>query len=140
MSFRNRVVVLTAVVLAIGAILISKARNRAHHADSTPTASAVAVSTEVQSLPKILCLGAGKCIPCKAMEPVREALRAEYADRLDVAFCDVWQNRECGEKYGIRLIPTTIFYDASGQEVGRGEGFMSKDDILKRFAQLGISL
>ena len=43
-----------------------------------------------KSLPRLLDLGAKKCIPCKQMVPVLEALTTEYAGRLDVVFIDVW--------------------------------------------------
>lgn len=74
------------------------------------------------------------------MEPIREELKREYPSRLSVVFHDVWKNPDIGEQYGVRIIPTSIFYDASGKELARVEGFISKKDILARFAQLGISI
>ena len=44
------------------------------------------------------------------------------------------------ERYGIKTIPTQIFFDASGKELFRHVGFMSKADILKKWSELGISL
>jgi thioredoxin 1 len=94
----------------------------------------------VKSLPRLLDLGAKKCIPCKQMVPVLEALTTEYAGRLDVVFIDVWENRGAGKEYGIRLIPTQIFYDAAGRELFRHEGYWSKEAILAKFKELGVSL
>jgi thioredoxin 1 len=91
-------------------------------------------------LPKLLDLGAGKCVPCKMMEPILEELTEAYAGKLNVEFIDVWENEGVSEKYGIRMIPTQIFYDAEGNELFRHEGFYSKEDILARWAELGINL
>lgn len=102
-----------------------------------PSASpAPAVSA---SIPRLVDVGAGRCIPCKMMAPVLEGLKKEYAGRMQVDFIDVWQNPDAGKKYGIKMIPTQIFYDATGKELSRHEGFISKEDILKKWKQLGIT-
>jgi thioredoxin 1 len=90
--------------------------------------------------PRLVDLGADKCIPCKLMAPILEELKKEYAGRLDVVFIDVWKDRDAGTPYNIRVIPTQIFYDASGKERFRHEGFFSKPDILKKFQELGVDL
>ena len=91
-----------------------------------------------KALPKLVDLGATKCIPCKMMAPILEELKAEYAARLRVDFVDVWENPGAGNEYSIQVIPTQIFYDASGKELFRHEGFMSKQDILDKCKELGI--
>lgn len=101
---------------------------------SATTASAAA------QLPRLVDLGADKCIPCKMMKPVLDELRREYRGRLEVVFIDVWKNPKEAEKYGIQTIPTQIFYDGSGKERARHEGFFAKQDILAQWKQLGISL
>ena len=42
------------------------------------------------------------------------------------------------QKYGVKMIPTQIFFDASGKELFRHEGFMSKEDILGKWKELGV--
>ena len=91
-----------------------------------------------RALPKLVDVGAGKCIPCKMMAPILDQLRKEYAGRFDVVFVDVWENPKAGIPYRIRVIPTQIFYDASGRELFRHEGFFSKDDILNTWSRLGF--
>ncbi|RKY27001.1 MAG: thioredoxin [Planctomycetota bacterium] len=95
---------------------------------------------DVRPLPRLVDLGAGKCIPCRMMAPILEELKAQYAGRLRVDFYDVWENRDIGKKFGVRMIPTQIFYDAAGRELWRHEGFMSKQDILAKWKKLGIDL
>ncbi|MBM3326503.1 MAG: thioredoxin family protein [Calditrichaeota bacterium] len=82
------------------------------------------------ALPRMVDYGAGKCIPCKKMAPILKELQSEYSGKVEVIFIDVWMDNEAGQKAGIRLIPTQIFFDKSGKEIARHEGYMSKEDIL----------
>lgn len=92
------------------------------------------------ALPRLVDLGAGKCIPCKLMKPVLEELTKEYSDQFRTVFIDVWENKEAGAPYNIRIIPTQIFYDAAGKELFRHEGFYSKKDILAKWKELGVPI
>jgi thioredoxin 1 len=93
-----------------------------------------------KGLPRLVDLGADKCIPCKMMAPILEQLKSEYEGKLIVDFIDVWKNPDEGPKYNIKLIPTQIFYDASGKELFRHEGFYAKEDILSKWKELGVDL
>ncbi len=92
------------------------------------------------AIPRLVDLGADKCIPCRMMTPILAELAKEYAGQLDVLFVDVWKKREEGESYGIRVIPTQIFFDATGKERFRHEGFFAKKDILAKWKELGVEL
>lgn len=89
-------------------------------------------------MPRLVDLGASRCIPCKMMVPVLEALKQEYSGRMQVEFIDVWKDPEAGRKYGVQIIPTQIFYDAQGKELFRHEGYFAKEDILAKWKQLGV--
>jgi thioredoxin 1 len=91
-------------------------------------------------VPRLVDLGAGKCIPCKAMAPILDELRSDYAGRLEVVFIDVWQRPEEAEPYGVRIIPTQVFYGADGRELARHEGFMDRAQILAQWKALGEEL
>jgi len=93
-----------------------------------------------QKLPKLIDLGADKCIPCKMMAPILKELKTEYAGRMEVEFIDVWKNPDAGKPHKIRLIPTQIFFDASGKELFRHEGFFGREDILGKWKELGVDL
>jgi thioredoxin 1 len=94
----------------------------------------------IANLPRLLDLGADKCIPCKLMAPILKELKSQYQGKLEVVFIDVWEKPDEAKKYGIKLIPTQIFYDAGGKELFRHEGFFSKEDILAKWKKFGIKL
>ncbi len=100
----------------------------------------VAVPEPPKTLPKLLDLGADKCIPCKQMAPILEELRVQYAGVFEVVFIDVWKNPAEADRYKIRIIPTQIFYDADGKELFRHTGFYSKEQILAKWRQLGVDV
>lgn len=92
------------------------------------------------ALPRLVDLGAGKCIPCRQMKPILDDLAQNYATHFETIFIDVWENRAEGQRYGIRMIPTQIFFDAAGKELFRHEGFMAKKDILAKWKELGVDI
>jgi len=99
-----------------------------------------AEKASAKKLPRLVDLGASKCIPCKMMAPILEDLKQGYEGRMDVEFIDVWKFPDSGKDYGIKIIPTQIFYSAEGKELFRHEGFFGKDDILAKWRELGVDL
>lgn len=137
--------------VAVAGVLYARHAGRARPAAAPvateAAASAVAagpVSLEpappTAARPRLLDLGAGKCVPCKMMAPILDELRQTYTGRFDVVFIDVWERPEAAEPYRINLIPTQIFFDAAGHELFRHEGFFSRDDILATWRRLGVPL
>lgn len=92
----------------------------------------------VKGMVTMVDLGATECIPCKAMAPILTKLKAVYSGRAAVVFIDVWKNPEQAPKFGIRAIPTQIFYDSSGKEVTRHTGFMSEAAIVEQLSRMGV--
>ena len=91
-------------------------------------------------LPRLVEVGAEKCIPCRMMQPILTELRQEYGGKLQIDFVDVGKDPEQADKYGIQTIPTQVIYDSSGKEVFRHIGFYPKEEILAKFKELGIDL
>ncbi len=113
-------------------------------------ASAFLVQAEVSqtSLPEVptkgmvtvLDLGAKKCIPCKMMAPILKKLKGQYEGKASIVFIDVFEHREQAARFGIRAIPTQIFFDRDGNEVHRHLGFMSEEEIVKQLKKMGVDL
>lgn len=104
------------------------------------TSTHVSSSQTPGSLPRILELGADACVPCRKMVPVLDALEKEYQGRLEVQSIDVFKYPKMAEEYGVQSVPVQIFYDALNNELYRHEGFLAKEDILKKWRDLGVDL
>ncbi len=127
-------------ILIVAALAVTVVAAVALKQGRSGSSDAAAAGPATGPLPRLVDLGAGKCIPCKQMAPILEELRKEYAGRMEVVFIDVWKNPDAGKAYGIEVIPTQIFYDAGGKELFRHVGFFAKDDILGKWKELGVDL
>ena len=83
-------------------------------------------------------LGADRCIPCKAMQPVMREIAREYKGTIQVVFYDVWKTPKYAKNYRIRMIPTQVFLDKNGKEIFRHIGFYAKEEIIKMLKEKGI--
>jgi thioredoxin 1 len=137
-----RVLIVAALIVTVYAVVALKqgrAPVQVKEASSATTSSQSQPGTQA-GLPRLVDLGAGKCIPCRKMAHILEELKKEYAGRMEVEFKDVWKNPDAGKAYGIEVIPTQIFYDVSGKELFRHVGFFGKEDILGKWQELGVDL
>ena len=132
----KRLLVLVGALLVFGAafVLRESGSSAESSADRGPAVSAP------EALPRLVDLGSDKCIPCKQMAPILEELRNEYQGSLVIEFIDVWKDPEAGKPFGVRVIPTQVFIDASGNERYRHEGFLGKAAILAKWGELGVVL
>jgi thioredoxin 1 len=90
-----------------------------------------------EQLPRLVDVGADKCIPCIKMAPILAALETDFAGRMDVKFVDAWKEKDEAATYGVRMIPTQIFYGADGEELFRHVGFIGREAILAKWQELG---
>ena len=94
----------------------------------------------VKGVVTMIDLGAEKCVPCKMMAPILAELKETYAGVMTVEFIDVWKDPAAAQPYGIRVIPTQIFFSTDGTELFRHEGFMPREAILAKWRELGVTL
>jgi len=152
----GKVTIIIFLALAIASVLYLKPRHNRPAApespgsETSPSTAGTAVRTPPETepgsksipvkLPRLIDLGADKCVPCKMMAPILEQLKEEYKGVFEVIFIDVWKDPQPGKRYKIRVIPTQIFFDSSGKELFRHEGYYSKEDILKKWEELGVNV
>ncbi|MFH1091064.1 MAG: thioredoxin family protein [Pseudomonadota bacterium] len=89
-------------------------------------------------IPALVEFGASGCVPCDMMQPILKKLREKYGPRLNVLFVHVREEQVMGARYGIRIIPVQVFYDAQGREIFRHEGFFPEDQIIPVLKKMGI--
>ena len=75
------------------------------------------------------------CGPCRMLMPVVEEVAAEMEGKAVVAKCNVDEADEVALKYGIRSIPTLLFFK-NGELADRTVGVVPKSDIINKINKL----
>lgn len=106
--------------------------------DATATVSHSLKELPVKGMVTMIDLGAKSCIPCKMMAPIMKKVEEKYKGKAAILFIDVWKNQAPAKRFGIRTIPTQIFFDREGREVYRHVGFMSEESIVTQLKKMGV--
>jgi len=88
--------------------------------------------------PVMVDFGASGCVPCDMMAPILEELQTSLKEKCTILFTDIRIYQVLSARYQISVIPTQVFFDREGIEVFRHTGFFSKEEILDKFAELGV--
>lgn len=75
------------------------------------------------------------CGPCRMVGPVISELAKEYDGRIAVGKCDVEEEEELAVEFGIRNIPTILFFKG-GQLVDKLVGAQPKAKLQEKFEAL----
>jgi thioredoxin 1 len=121
----KEIIVLALSILLLGSVI-------------SPAASADQKNIPVKGMVTMVDLGAASCIPCKMMAPILDKLEKRYQGKAAVVFIDLRYEREAVQRFGIRAIPTQIFFDKNGKEISRHIGFMSEAAIVTQFQSMGV--
>ena len=87
------------------------------------------------ALPLVVDFWATWCGPCRMVGPVISELAQEYDGRIVVGKCDVEENEDLSLEFGIRNIPTILFFK-NGQVVDKMVGAQAKARIQEKFEAL----
>jgi thioredoxin 1 len=101
-----------------------------------PVPAGNTASIPAKGMVTLVDLGAKSCIPCKMMAPILDELEKQYKGKAAVLFIDVSQDYDAAKRFGIRAIPTQIFYDRKGREVSRHEGFADRKTLADKLDRL----
>lgn len=125
------IVAFIAMMVLIGAIFPTAGSCSADQPSAVP-------EVPVKGMVTMVDLGANKCLVCKMMSSIVDSLQKEYKGKAAIVFIDVWKHPDAGQKFGVKVIPTQIFYDSNGTEVYRHEGLMLKGAIISKLEKLGV--
>jgi thioredoxin 1 len=99
-------------------------------------ASSAQASAPPQGKPALYEFGSGYCASCKEMAKIMAELQPQYGDQLEVRMVYADKEKDLFKQYKIMLIPTQVFLDASGKEVDRHIGALSKDEVIRKLKEL----
>jgi thioredoxin 1 len=99
-------------------------------------ASSAQASAPPQGKPALYEFGAGYCYSCKEMAKVMAELQPAYSKQVELRMVYADKEKDLFQQYKIMLIPTQVFLDASGKEVDRHIGALSKDEVIQKLKEL----
>ena len=99
------------------------------------TDSNFAEVVEQGSLPVLVDFWATWCGPCRMLSPVVDKLAEKYEGKMVVAKCNVDESADIPMKFGIRNIPTLLFFK-NGELVDRLVGAVPQAELEKKIEAL----
>ena len=87
------------------------------------------------SLPLVVDLWATWCGPCRMLAPIVSELASEYDGKIVVGKCDVEENEDIAMEFGVRNIPTLLFFK-DGKLVDKLVGSAKKPALVEKFQAL----
>ena len=75
------------------------------------------------------------CGPCKMVGPIIEELATEFEGQVIIGKCDVDENSDMAAEYGIRNIPTVLFFK-NGEIVDKQVGAVGKPVFVEKVKNL----
>jgi thioredoxin 1 len=87
--------------------------------------------------PALIEFGAETCSQCKRMKVVLDGVSQRYQGRAHVVQVNVNKDKAVTKQFKIMVIPTLVFFDAKGKEVGRSYGFMDEVKVARKLHELG---
>lgn len=121
-------------IIAMTVLILLVACSAKSEAPAEVPADSLAVADSIETLTPLVTfleLGSKTCIPCKKMQPILNEIEDAYRGLVKVEFHDLGLDRQIGQKYSVRVMPTQVFLDASGREFFRHEGFYPAAEIKK---------
>lgn len=76
------------------------------------------------------------CGPCRMLLPIISELADEMCDKINICKCNVDDNLEIAEKFGVMSIPTLLIFK-NGKLVNQKTGATSKE-LLKNWIESNI--
>lgn len=75
------------------------------------------------------------CGPCRMIGPIVDQMAEKFAGKVDVLKCNVDEAEDTPGKYGIRNIPTILFFKG-GEMVDRHVGAISQSELESKINSL----
>jgi thioredoxin 1 len=89
------------------------------------------------SEPFLLDFSATWCAPCRALDPILQALAQQYEGQLRIGKIDIDSSPEVAGRLGVRGAPTLVLFHA-GKEQARRLGFTNRAALIQLLRSVGV--
>ena len=86
----------------------------------------------------LLELSSSTCSICRKMQPFLHEIEDEHSDKVVIKTLDVVARTDIAQKYLVTAIPTQVFINRDGKIYFKHVGYMSKNEILNIFKEMGM--
>lgn len=88
--------------------------------------------------PVLVDFGSNSCMPCRQLRPILQEIKKEQEGKLEVLVIDIYKHQALSSEYRVQVIPTLVFFDSTGKEVSRSQGFMPKTALMEQLKKIGV--
>lgn len=81
--------------------------------------------------PMVVDFSADWCTPCKELKPIIAQLKEHYFGKIDFVIIDTDVKKGLTADYGIKNIPTLLFFNKDGEIKMQTTGFIPVDSVVK---------
>jgi thioredoxin 1 len=100
--------------------------------------SAWSESAASQKRPALYEFGIKTCIHCIQMKKVMAELTTSHGSQVEFRLVYADEEKDLFRQYRITVVPAQVFLDASGKEVDRHVGDLTKEEVLKKLKALNL--
>ena len=101
-----------------------------------PALPVLAQTAAPAGLPKILEFDRKLCPICQASERVILAVKDRYPGQFEVEKLYIDEAEALFRRYKVAIVPTQVFLNAAGKEVGRHEGAATPEGLTQKLREL----
>ena len=87
--------------------------------------------------PLMVQFGKTECIWCEHMAPYLKEIKANYP-KTPIYYINTDKDVLGGINVNVQVLPTSIFWDEDGKEIGRYEGYLLPEQIMKLLEKYGV--
>jgi len=87
--------------------------------------------------PTMVQFGKTKCIWCEHMAPYLKKIKADYP-KTPIYYINTDKDILGGINAGVEVLPTSLFLDKDGKEIGRYEGYLLPNQIMELLVKYGV--
>lgn len=128
-----------AAAVALGGLAVGTAALAAGENPTIPAATPQELSQLLRGGKwTIVEFGGEHCIPCKAMQPILNALRDTFGEKVAIRNFWIQQHPEVARAHKIMVMPTQVVFDPQGKEVLRHMGIYPLEEFKAALAEKGL--